>query len=58
MVRKRQEMKKEPNVDWIEEALIKRLDYCKYDIAAVFCPEPETKDCSNCPLNPDALPVY
>jgi hypothetical protein len=38
--------------DWIEEALIENLDYCRYDIR-LKCLEPEIKDCGNCPLNPD-----
>jgi len=38
--------------DLFEESLIKSLDYCRYDIG-VKCPEPEVKNCAECPLNPE-----
>ncbi len=38
--------------DWIEEQMLEKLDYCKYDIR-VKCYDPETRDCEYCDRNPE-----
>lgn len=47
-------MDNEPtNRDWVEEAMLEKLDFCKYDIR-VRCPDAEVKDYEFCDRNPDS----